>query len=189
MPEEKIRKIYQEAEEKMKKTIEKVHLDFATLRTGKASPILLEGVKVEYYNNLVSLKQVASVMVSGARTIEIKPWDKTVLPEIEKAILKANLGITPQNDGKVIRLNLPSLTEERREELVKIVKKMAEEFRVSLRNERREATELIKKLQKNKEISEDEFYKQEEKMNALTESYIKKIDEILTIKEKEILEV
>lgn len=189
MWEENFRKIYQETEEKMKKTIEKIHTDFATLRTGKASAALLDGVKVEYYGTSVPLKQVASILIPELRTIEIKPWDKTILAKIEKEILKANLGLTPQNDGKVIRLNLPSLTEERRKELVKIVKKIAEDFRISLRNERREAVEIFKKAQKNKEISEDDLFNYEEKIQKLTENYMKKIDEILVLKEKEILEV
>jgi len=189
MWEENFKKIYQESEEKMKKTIEKIHTDFATLRTGKASPTLLDGVKVEYYGTFVPLKQVANITIPELRTIEIKPWDKAVLPEIEKAILKANLGLTPQNDGKIIRLNLPPLTEERRKELGKIVKKMAEDFRISLRNERREAVEILKKAEKNKEIPEDDLFNYEEKIQKLMEVYMKKIDEISALKEKEILEV
>lgn len=189
MWEENFKKIYHESEDKMKKTIDKIHNDFAALRTGKASTALLDGVKVECYSTLMPLKQVASVTTPEMRTIEIKPWDKTVLPEVEKSILKANLGITPQNDGKVIRLNLPSLTEERRKELVKIVKKMAEDFRISLRNERREAVEIIKKAEKNKEIPEDSLYKYEEQIQKLMEIYMKKVDELLILKEKEIMEV
>lgn len=189
MKEEYFKKIHQETEEKMKKTIEKIHTEFSTLRTGKASTALLDGVKVEYYNSLVLLKQVASITIPELRIIEVKPWDKSILGEIEKAILKANLGITPQNDGKLIRLSIPSLTGERRKELVKLVKKIAEDFRVSLRNERRDAVELLKKAEKNKEISEDELYKYENEIQKLTGGYMKKIDEILALKEKEILEV
>ncbi|HCJ67581.1 MAG TPA: ribosome recycling factor [Elusimicrobia bacterium] len=189
MWEENFKKIYQESEEKMKKTIEKIHTDFATLRSGKASPTLLDGVKVEYYGTLVPLKQVASILIPEPRKIEIKPWDKTLLQEIEKAILKANIGLTPQNDGKVIHLNLPPLTEERRKELAKIVKKMAEDFRISLRNERREAVEILKKAEKNKEIPEDDLFKYEEQIQKLTEGYMKKVDELLALKEKEIFEV
>jgi len=189
MWEENFKKICQVSEEKMKKTIEKLHTDFATLRTGKASTALLDGIKVEYYGTPVPLKQVANITIPALRTIEVKPWDKTLLPEIEKVILKANLGLTPQNDGKVVRLNLPPLTEERRKELVKIIKKMAGDFRISLRNERRETVEILKKAEKNKEIPEDDLYKYEDKIQKLMESYMKKIDELSVLKEKEIMEV
>lgn len=173
----------------MKKAIEKIHTDFATVRTGRASPALLEGVRVEYYGSLVPINQVGNVVVAEARTLEVRPWDTKVLPAIEKGIIAANLGVTPQNDGKVLRLNFPPLTEERRKELVKIVKRLAEEFRVSLRNVRRDAIEKIKQSEKSKEIAQDIKIQNEEKIQGLTDSYIKKVDEILAAKEKEILSV
>ncbi len=188
MKEEFFRNVYQKSEEEMKKSIEKMKNEFATLRTGRASPALLEGVKVECYNSVVALNQVASIIIPEPRTIEIKPWDSSVLGEIEKAILKANIGLTPINDGKIVRLSLPPLTEERRKESVKVVKKIAEEFRISLRNHRRETVELLKKAEKNKQISEDDLFKYEHEIQRLTENYMTKVDEILATKEKEIME-
>lgn len=176
-------------EDKMKKTIEKMKSDFATLRTSRATPQLLENIKVEYYGSTISLNQVASIIQLDAKTLEIKPWDISILPEIEKQIFKSELGLTPQNDGKKIILRLPPLSQERRLELVKVIKKMSEEFRISIRNERREVNEKLKKMQKLSQITEDDYYKYETELQKLTENYIKKIDEIFNAKEKEILEI
>jgi len=181
--------IFIEAEQQMKKTIERIHSDFSTVRTGRASTALLDAVRVNYYGSQVPVNQVGNVVVAEARTIEIRPWDPSVLPELEKAISFANLGITPNNDGKVVRLSFPSLTEERRKDLVKVVKKLAEDFRVSLRNIRREANEKVKKAEKEKVISQDVRLQSEARLQGLTDSFIKRIDEILSGKEKEILEV
>ncbi len=184
-----IQPVLNDAEQLMKKTIDRLHSDFSTVRTGRASPALLEGVRVNYYGSMVPLQQVGNVAVTEARTIEIRPWEPAVIQEIEKAIHAANLGVTPNSDGKVLRLTFPPLTEERRKDLVKIVKKLAEDFRVSLRNERRDAIEKIKAAEKNKQITIDLKTQGEEKIQGLTNAYIKKVDEILAQKEKEILEI
>lgn len=181
--------IFADADHQMKKAIERLHSDFSTVRTGRASPALLDGVRVSYYGSQVPIHQVGNVVVAEARVIEIRPWDASVLPELEKAIAAANLGVTPNNDGKVVRLTFPSLTEERRKELVKVVKKLAEDFRVSLRNIRRDAIEKIKKAEKDKTIAQDIRMQSEARMQGITDAYIKKIDETVAGKEKEILEV
>lgn len=184
-----IQTTYSETENLMKKTIDRLHNDFSAVRTGRASPALLDGVKVNYYGSLVPLQQVGNIVVADARTIEIRPWEAAVLPEMEKAIKAANLGVTPNNDGKVMRISFPALTEDRRKDLVKVVKKLAEDFRVSLRNERRDAIEKLKVAEKNKEITLDMKSQGEEKIQGLTNSFIKKVDDILAHKEKEILEI
>ncbi|MFA5859550.1 MAG: ribosome recycling factor [Elusimicrobiota bacterium] len=178
-----------EAEERMKKTIDKVRNDFASVRTGRASMFLVDGIKVEYYGALTPLNQIAAINIPDAKTIEIRPWDKGVFPAAEKAIIKANIGINPQNDGKVIRLVLPQLTQERRQDLVKVVRKMSEEYRIGVRNERRDALELLRKTQKAGEITEDDKFNSEKDLQKIADGYIKQIDDILTGKEKEILEV
>lgn len=181
--------ILPETENLMKKTIDKLHVDFSTVRTGRASPALLDSIRVDYYGSMVPLSQVGNVAVTEARVIEVRPWDVSSLSAIEKAILNANLGVTPNNDGKIVRLVFPPLNEERRKDLVKVVKKLAEEFRVSLRNIRRDSLEKIKQSEKNKEMSQDLKVQNEEKIQSLTNSYIKKVDDILAAKEKEILEI
>jgi ribosome recycling factor len=184
-----LNQVYQEMERKMSKAAEALKAEFAGIRTGRANPALLEGVKVQSYGALVPLNQVAGVSVPEPRLLVIQPWDKNALPEIEKAILKSELGLTPMNDGRVIRLPIPTLTEERRRELSKVVKKMAEDQKVAVRNIRREANDDIKKLEKDKKISEDESKKALEKTQELTDKAIKGLDEILAKKEKEIMEV
>jgi ribosome recycling factor len=181
--------IFAEADQHMRKTIDRLHTDFSTVRTGRASPALLDGVKVNYYGSPVPINQVGNIVVAEARVIEIRPWDMSVLPELEKAISGANLGVTPNSDGKVVRLTFPSLTEDRRKDLVKVVKKLAEDFRISLRNIRREAIEKVKKAEKDKAITQDVRMQSESRMQGMTDAYIKKIDDILSGKEKEILEV
>ncbi|MCB4792375.1 MAG: ribosome recycling factor [Elusimicrobia bacterium] len=173
----------------MKKTIEKMRNDFSAIRTGRASAALVEGLKVESYGALMPINQLANIGTSDARTIEIRPWDISQLVNIEKAILKSDLGLTPMNDGKIIRLSIPALTEERRKDLTKVVHKIAEEFRISVRNERRQMLEQVKKAEKDKAITEDDRKKAEVQLQKVTDDYIKKIDEILKTKEKEIMEV
>jgi ribosome recycling factor len=173
----------------MGKAIDTLRNEFATIRTSRATPGLVENIKVEYYETHVPIKQIASITIPEARMIVIQPWDLTSLDGIEKALLKSELGITPSNDGKIIRIVLPQLTEERRQELIKLVKHMAEESKVAIRNIRRDANEEIRKLEKDKQITEDERYKGEEEIQKLTDEHIEKIDDLLKIKEEEILEV
>lgn len=181
--------IYDKVKLQMEKAIEDLKHEFMTIRTGRASTTLLEGIRVAYYGTQVPISQVANVVIPEVRLIEIKPWDKSVLPEIEKAILKSDLGLSPVNDGKIIRLKIPTLTEERRRELVKRVGKITEDHKVELRNIRRQAKDELKELETKKVISEDEKFKSTEKISQATNEYIEKIDEALRHKEKEIMEV
>lgn len=176
-------------EDQMKKTIDRMRGDLGTLRTGRASTALLENVRVDYYGAQTPLNQLAAMAAPEPRTLEIRPWDKAALQEIEKAILKSDLGLTPNNDGNTIRLQIPALTEERRKDLIKVVRKMAEEYRVSLRNERRDAVERLKKAEKAKELSEDDRASGEQEIQKLTDLYIKRVDELLSGKERDIMEV
>ncbi len=180
--------IKKNCEERMKKTINALKDEFAGLRTGRASPALLDKIRVDYYGQKSPLNQVASVSVQDSRTIVIQPWDKALLSEIEKAIQKSELGINPSNDGKVIRIVVPPLTEERRKELVKNAKASAEQSRVGIRNIRRDSIEEIKK-KKDSGLSEDALKKLEDDLQKLTDSYIGQINKILEEKEKEIMEV
>lgn len=175
--------------EKMNKTIENLKEEFAAIRAGRANPRLLDKIKVDYYGQPSSIQAVANVSVPEARIIQIQPWESRMIKEIEKAILASDLGINPSNDGKVIRLVFPELTEERRKELVKDVKKKAENAKVAVRNIRRDANDAFKKMNKSSEISEDEWKALEEECQELTDSYIEEIDEILEAKSKEILTV
>ena len=177
-----------QAERQMRKATEATARGYATVRTGRASTTLLEGVMVDSYGTPTPLNQVATLAVPESRLISIQPWDVKLLPAIEKAILKSDLGITPTNDGKVVRIAVPPLTEERRRELVKVVRKMAEEGRVAIRNVRRDANEALKKEERAREISEDELTKSLEVIQNLTNKYHKEIDDLLAKKEKEILE-
>lgn len=180
------KEILHDAEMKMKKTVEATQREFSTIRTGRASTALVEGIKVDYYGALTPLRQVASIATPDARLILIQPWDKNALAEIEKAILKSEMGITPTNDGKAIRLSIPSLTTERRVELDKILKKIAEDGRVSIRTARHTSIENVRKSEKDKLIAEDEKFKTQEDVQKLTDKYIKEIDNLLAAKEKEI---
>lgn len=184
-----LQKVYQDLGHKMDKAAEVLKNEFSGIRTGRANPALLEGIKVLCYGALTPLNQVAGISVPESRLLLIQPWDKSVLGEIEKAILKSDLGLTPANDGKVIRLPIPTLTEERRHDLVKVVKKMAEESKVAIRNIRRESNEEIKKLEKDKHISEDESKTAHEKVQEMTDKHIAQLEELLKKKEKEIMEV
>jgi ribosome recycling factor len=172
----------------MLKSVETLEKELVKIRTGRASPSLLEGIKVEYYGNEVPLQQVASITIPESRSLAIQPWEKGMTDKIEKAILKSDLGITPLNDGHFVRLNFPPLTEERRKNLVKTVHKIAEDFRIAVRNVRRDANEHLKKAEKDKEISEDDLKRAEKKVQEHTDKYIKEIDRALKEKETEIME-
>jgi ribosome recycling factor len=184
-----VQEILNQIEGKMAKSLDKLHQDFSTLRTGRATATLLDNVRVEYYGSQVPLKQVAAVAAPDGRTLEVRPWDAEALRAIEKGIQMADLGLNPNNDGKIIRIAIPMLTEERRKELVRVAKKIAEEFRITVRNDRREALEKIKKLEKEKALPEDQRKTGETALQNLTDSYVKKIDDTLAHKEKDILEV
>lgn len=175
--------------EDMEKTISALDKSFSRVRTGRASVTLLDGIKVDYYGTPTPIAQVATLSVPESRLIVISPWDATALGSIEKAIQKSDLGLTPSSDGKVIRISIPQLTEERRKELVKVVKKMAEEGKVKLRNARRDANEELKELKKNNKMTEDELFTTQEEVQKLLDRYIEKTDKILTVKEKEIMEI
>jgi ribosome recycling factor len=177
-----------EMRDKMDSTIDALKKEFRRIRTGRASTALLEGIKVDCYETQMPLEQVASLSVPESRLITIKPWDQSIIGEIEKSILKSELGLNPMNDGKIIRISIPPLTEERRRELAKLAKKMAEEGKISIRNHRREANELFKDLKNEKEISEDEMYKCQDQVQDITNDFTKKIDEVTAEKEKEIIE-
>ena len=182
-------KFYHDAEERMKKTVDAVRTEFSHIRTGKATASLLDDIRVEYYGNMVPLNQVANITVPDLRNLAIQPWEKNLISEIDKAILKSDLGLNPINDGRMIRVPIPTLTEDRRKELVRLVHKMAEDGRVAIRNIRRDTNEHIKKTEKNHEISEDVSHEELEVIQKLTDSYIVKIDELLKLKEAEIMEV
>jgi ribosome recycling factor len=182
-------KIRSQAEERMKKSIQSLLDEFKTLRGSRASQSLFEKIRVEYYGNKVPLNQVATISIPEARLVIIQPWDRSVLAEIEKAIQKSELSVNPNNDGKVIRINIPPLTEDRRKELVKVTKTTAEQSRVSVRNVRREANEEIKKAKSDSELSEDEAKKATDEIQKLTDKHIEEINKLLEAKEKEILEV
>jgi ribosome recycling factor len=176
-------------DDKMNKVIDFVKRDFAEVRTGRASPSLVEGLHVDYYGTPTVLKQLASISIPDSHLISIQPWDPTAIAEIEKAILKSNLGITPSNDGKVIRLVVPALSKERRQELVKVVHKMSEDGRISIRTVRRDAKEILEKLEKDKLISEDDKFKAIDDLQKLVDRHTVSIDDLLKQKEKEILEL
>ena len=180
---------FNEIENKMTKTIEVLKQNFSEVRAGRANPAILNKVSVEYYGTPTPINQVAGISVPEARLIVIQPWDTNLLKEIEKEILKAEIGINPNNDGKVIRLSFPELTEERRKELVKEIKKMSEESKVAIRAIRRDGIDKAKAMQKNSEITEDDLRAAEDTIQKLTDEKIEEIDKVLSDKEKEILTV
>jgi ribosome recycling factor len=184
-----IQELRKKTHERMQASIEALKKKFASVRTGRASLLLLDGLTVDYYGTVTPLQQLASLSVPDSRQIVIQPWEQKIIPEIEKAIMKSDLGLTPMNDGKLIRINIPALTEERRKQLVKVVKKEAEDAKVAVRNVRREINEDLKKLEKEKHVSEDEIKKEHDEVQKITDSFIKKVDELLEHKEKEIMEV
>lgn len=181
--------IYEELRESMDKHIKFLEKSFSKVRTGRASTSLLDGIRVDYYGTMTPLNQVASLSVPESQLIVISPWDKSALGAIEKAIQKSELGLVPNNDGKVIRISIPPLTEERRKELVKVVRKMAEECKINQRNTRRDANTNLKNLKKDGDISEDDLFKAQDEVQKITDEYVKKTDEVLLGKEQEIMEV
>ena len=180
---------YDEMKEKMDKTISLYEENLSEIRAGRANPAILNKVKVNYYGVPTPISQVAGISVPEARLIVIQPWDLGILKEIEKEILKSDIGINPNNDGKVIRLNFPELNEERRKEIVKEVKKLAEEAKIAVRSIRRDSIDQFRKMQKNSEITEDELKSGEEEVQKITDSKIEEIDKILESKEKEVLSI
>ncbi len=182
-------RILSNLEEKMNKTLNSLQGDLNKVRTGRASLALFDDIRVDYYGTPTPLKQMATLSVPESRLIIIQPWDHQMIGEIEKAILKSELGVTPANDGKVIRLTIPRLTEERRKELVKVIKKMGEQGKVAVRNIRRDANEELKDMEREKLISQDELHQNLDKIQKVTDGFIREIDEALSAKEKEILEI
>jgi ribosome recycling factor len=178
-----------EIRQRMQKSVDVLHEDLMSIRTGRASPALVEKLMVEYYGTLTPLNQMASIAVPEPRLLVIRPWDPSALSSIERAILKSDLGLTPMNDGKLIRLNIPRLTEERRRELVKVVAKRVEEARVSVRNLRRDALQDLKDFEKEKMISEDDMFRGKDEVQELTDKFIAKIDDIGKRKEEEVMEI
>ena len=183
-----INEVFDDLKDMMEKALANLDREFKRVRTGRATTALLEGISVEAYDTQTPLNQLASLSAPEPRLLLIQPWDKTIMADIEKAILKSELGLTPNNDGNVIRIGIPPLSEERRQELTKITKKMAEETKVAMRNARREANEMLKQLKADKDISEDEMYKGNEEVQKITDSYTAKADETAEAKEKEIME-
>ena len=181
--------IFEDLQERMGKSIDSLKREYSRLRTGRASVSLLDGIRVTYYDTPTPLNQMASLAVPEPRLIVIQPWDKTAIGDIEKAILKSELGLTPINDGKVIRIAIPPLTEERRKELVKVARKMAEDNKVAIRNIRRDANDMLKDLKTEKEITEDNLYRSQDEVQKITDDFIAQVDELCTAKEKEILEI
>lgn len=183
------KEIIRDSEGKMKKSLEASRRNFTEIRTGRANPHMVEGLHVDYFGTPTVLKSLAQITVPDARLIVIQPWDASVIPEIEKAIQKSNLGITPFNDGKLVRLQIPQLTQERREELRKVVKAMAEDGRVSLRTIRRDTNEAIKKLESDKVIPEDERFRAQDEVQKLTDKYMAELEVLLKEKEKDLIEL
>lgn len=183
-----IEETYQETRERMGKTITALENELKRVRTGRASTALLDGIKLDYYGTPTPLNQTATLAVPESRLITIQPWDATIIKDIEKAILKSDLGLTPSNDGKLIRIAIPPLTEERRKELVKQVHRICEEHKVGIRNIRRDANELIKGFKKDGDISEDDAFKAQDNVQKITNEYIEKIEGVYKEKEKEIIE-
>jgi ribosome recycling factor len=184
-----VQELKRKAAERMTRTIEVLKKDFSSIRTGRASLSLLDGIMVNYFDTQTPLQQLATLSIPESRQITIQPWDQKIIPDIEKAILKSDLGLTPSNNGKIIRIIIPPLTEERRKQLVKAVKKKAEEAKVAVRNIRRDTNDDLKKLEKEKNLSEDEAKKFHDEVQKITDSYIAKVDDVLKLKEKEIMEV
>lgn len=183
------KEVLRDCERKMQGVIEATKQDFSTVRTGRANPALLDRIQVEYYGTLTPLNQLSTISAPEARLLLIQPWDKNALKEIERAILKSDLGLTPNSDGSVIRLSIPPLTEERRKDLVRLVRKEAEDKRIGIRNVRREANEVLRELEKDGSVSEDQRHRAEADVQELTDKYIDKINQLLEAKENEIMEV
>ena len=181
--------IKKDAEERMEKALSSLEREFARLRTGRATPALVDNIKVDYYGTPTPINQLASIAVPDSRSLTIQPWDRGAFPLVEKAIMKSDLGLTPINDGKLIRINIPALTEERRKALVKVARKYTEEAKVAIRNIRRDANDSLKKLEKEKSASEDDIKKATETVQKVTDAQIAKADQKYLAKEKEIMEI
>ncbi|NLN06048.1 MAG: ribosome recycling factor [Firmicutes bacterium] len=181
--------VYKDARERMEKAVAVLKQDLASLRAGRATPALLDKIMVDYYGSQMPIKQLANISVPEPRLLVVQPWDKKAVAEIERAILKSDLGLTPNSDGTVIRLAIPQLTEERRKDLVKVCRKKAEDSRVAIRNIRRDANEELKRMEKASEITEDQFRKAQEEIQKITDKMIEAVDKVLADKEKEIMEV
>lgn len=181
--------VLDDSSQRMEKTLQNLDREFRRLRTGRASAALLEGIKVDYYGTPTPIEQLASISVPDARTISIQPWDRGAFKDVEKAIQRSDLGLNPINDGKLIRVSIPPLTEERRKELAKVAKKFAEDAKIGIRNVRRDANDTLKKQEKNKEITEDDLHKAQDDVQKLTDEFIAKTDAALAAKEKEIMEI
>lgn len=181
--------VHKEAEKKMKKTVNVYQEELKSVRVGRANPALLDQITVDYYGTATPLKQVANVSAPEPRLLVIQAWDVNLIPVIEKEILKSDLGFNPSNDGKLIRIPIPLLTEERRKDLVKVVRKSAENARIAIRNTRRESNDMIKKMEKDKELSEDDRKSAEGEMQKLTDKFIDEVDDITNKKEEELLEI
>ena len=184
-----MKEIQNKLQQQMDKTIEALKHEFSTIRAGRANAQMLDKIRVDYYGTPTPINQVGSISVPEPRTLMINPWDKSAMKDIETAIRNSDLGLNPTNDGEVIRLNVPALTEERRKELCKQAKKASEEFKVRIRNERRDANDKLKKLEKEGEITEDDLKKAQDNVQKMTDKYIKEIDTLLDIKEKDIMAV
>jgi len=184
-----VKDVLKNAEDRMKKAVEVVREELVKVRTGKATTALLDGIKVEYYGSIVPLSQVANISTPDVHTIAVQPWEKNMIGPIEKAILNGNLGLNPANDGNIVRVPIPPLNEERRRELVKLIKKFGEEGKIAVRNVRRDAIEHLKKSEKAEHFSEDERKRGEQESQKLTDRHIADIDKLLALKEKEIMEV
>lgn len=184
-----IPEVLKDAEQRMAKGVEAAQHDFSTLRTGRANPVILDGVQVDYYGSKMPINQLAGISAPEPRLLVVTPWDKGALSAIEKAIMNSEVGMTPQNDGNVIRLQVPYLTEERRKELIKSLHKKAEDHKIAVRNVRRDANEHLKDLEKKHEISEDENKRAQDQVQKLTDKYIQRIDDLTSAKEVELMEV
>lgn len=184
-----VQELRKKTNERMISAVDALKKEYSSIRTGRASLALLDGISIDYYGTFTPIQQLASLSIPESRQIAVQPWEKNIIPDIERAILKSDLGLTPMNDGKTIRINIPILTEERRKQLVKVVKKRAEEAKVAVRNIRRDSNEELKKLEKEKQLSEDDSKKEHDDIQKITDSFVKKIDEVLQHKEKEIMEV
>jgi ribosome recycling factor len=187
--EEIMEETIKDANSRMNKSLDALRSELSKIRSGKATTALLDGIKVEYYGSMTPLNQVANVTVLDAHTLSITPWDKSVVPAVDKAILEANIGFNPVSDGTNLKIPVPPLNEERRKELVKLVKKFGEDTKIAIRNVRRDANEHLKREEKNKKISEDQLKEAEDKIQKLTDEHVQQIDELLKHKEKEIMEV
>ena len=184
-----IDEIRSDAKQGMEKSLEALRHELASIRTGRATTSLLDGIRVNYYGSMVPIKQVANIGVPEPRLVAIQPWEPKMVPVIEKAVLSSGLGLTPISDGTIIRLPIPQLTEERRHDLARMVRKLAEEGRISIRNVRRDANELLKEATKEGEVSEDDSHRGQREIQDLTDEYIHKVDQMLEMKEQEIMEV